>query len=244
MGSRCSIAVPLTMVTSKNLRSRSRCNPARPISGASSVRRWLIRQRPGRSGVSQLRVLVQRPLRLRRQLQLRPQLRRQHQHRARSLRITRAFHQLHRSSTALEQSGRVHQAARSCAMVSTRVAQVHRFFTARASFMRLAPTRSGGVGPAVDGYRSEPLILVAVVQRQLQLPRLHRRRSPRITHAFHPRFRSSTATAQSGRGQQTERSCAMAPALVAQVRRFFTALASCMCLAPTRSGGVGPAVDG
>lgn len=135
-------------------------------------------------------------------------------------------------------------------MVLTPVALGHRFFTARASCMRSAPTRSGGAGPAVDGYQSEQLIRAVVVPRQRRLlhrrlrqPR-HRRRNRRITRAFRPRLRLSTAQAQSGRVQQAARSCAMAPALVAQVRRFFTALASCMCLAPTRSGGVGPAVDG
>ncbi len=66
------------------------------------------------------------------------------------------------------------------------------------------------------------------------------RRSRRITRAFHQVLRLSIVPVLSGRVLLTERSCATVQAQVAPVLKFFTAITSCMCSAPTHNGIGGP----
>ena len=72
--------------------------------------------------------------------------------------------------------------------------------------------------------------------RRLRLRRRHQQVSHPITRAFHQLLRLSTAWVLFGLAPATARSCAMGLAPPALVLKFFTAIASCTCMARIHNG--------
>ena len=146
---------------------------------------------------------------LRHSLLRRRLLLRQLRHRAGSLRTTREFHRILKSSTAPAPFGlATPRTERSCATAAAqRVAQDLRFFIATTSSMCSAPTPNGGGGTMVG--QQQVLSIHAAAD---QLPRLRRHRhlcrSRRVTRAYHPVLRLPIAQALSGLALLAERSCA------------------------------------